>query len=82
MLGELFHHLGILQGLWGDLKTGNDQLVIEGKFLVTFLPKHFFTRFATSTSMFSVGCALCINQSTKYYLYLKAPKVIFFLTKS
>ena len=32
MLGELFHHLGILQGLWGDLKTGNVQLVIEGKF--------------------------------------------------
>ena len=32
MLGELFHHLGILQGLWGDLKTGNVRLVIEGKF--------------------------------------------------
>ena len=32
MLGELFHHLSILQGLWGDLKTGNVQLVIEGKF--------------------------------------------------
>ena len=78
MLGELFHHLGILQGLWGDLKTGNVQLVIEGKFLVTFPLKHSFTRFATSTSMFSVGCDLCINQLTKYYLYLKAPKIFFF----
>ena len=30
MLGELFHHLGILQGLWGDLKKANIKLVMKG----------------------------------------------------
>ena len=52
--------------------------LLKGNFLVTFPLKHSFTRFATSTSMFSVGCDLCINQSTKYYSYLKAPKIFFF----
>ena len=51
--------------------------LLKGNFLVTFPLKHSFTRFATSTSMFSVGCDLCINQSMKYYLYLKATNFFF-----
>ena len=41
MLGEFFHHLGILQGLWGDLKKLLSNWLLKGKFFSDLPAKAF-----------------------------------------